>query len=241
MTSSNDVPAQLGAVFDTIRTAFLEPDTEPWIVAYSGGKDSTLLLHLVWEVVVAAGPARRRPIYVVSNDTLVESPLVIGHLRRSLDVIRAAARYAGLPITVEITEPCIDQTFWVNVIGRGYIPPTRNFRWCTDRMKILPTNRLIERLVLAHDRVVLLIGTRRSESQHRGRAMSQRGVTATAMNPHGTIKNCRMFAPLADLGDDDVWKILMQRRPPWGGSHRDLITLYRNAGGGECPLVGNGN
>ena len=126
MTSSNDVPAHLGAVFDTIRTAFLEPDTEPWIVAYSGGKDSTLLLHLVWEVVVAAGPARRRPIYVVSNDTLVESPLVIGHLRRSLDVIRAAARYAGLPITVEITEPCIDQTFWVNVIGRGYIPPTRN-------------------------------------------------------------------------------------------------------------------
>ena len=102
MTSSNDVPAHLGAVFDTIRTAFLEPDTEPWIVAYSGGKDSTLLLHLVWEVVVAAGPARRRPIYVVSNDTLVESPLVIGHLRRSLDVFgyrvgrkKSTKRYAG--------------------------------------------------------------------------------------------------------------------------------------------------
>ena len=67
--------------------------------------------------------------------------------------------------------------------------------------------------------------------------MQQRGVTATEMNPHGTIEHCRMFAPLADLGDDDVWKILMQRHAPWGGSHRDLITLYRNAGGGECPLV----
>ena len=235
--SISDLPARLAAVRDTIRTEFTRDDAEPWIVAYSGGKDSTLLLQLVWEAAAAAGSERRRPIYVVSNDTLVESPLVIGHLRRSLDVIRAAARAAGLPVTVKITEPCIDQTFWVNVIGRGYIPPTRNFRWCTDRMKILPTNRLIERLVLTHGRAVLLIGTRRSESQHRGRAMDRRGVTATGMNPHDAIEHCRMFAPLADLGDDDVWKILMQRRPPWGGSHRDLMTLYRNAGGGECPLV----
>ena len=235
--SISDLPARLAAVHDTIRTEFTRDDAEPWIVAYSGGKDSTLLLQLVWEAAAAAGPERRRPIYVVSNDTLVESPLVIGHLRRSLDVIRAAARAADLPIAVKITEPCIDQTFWVNVIGRGYIPPTRNFRWCTDRMKILPTNRLIERLVLTHGRAVLLIGTRRSESQHRGRAMDRRGVTATEMNPHDAIEHCRMFAPLADLGDDDVWKILMQRRPPWGGSHRDLMTLYRNAGGGECPLV----
>ena len=210
----------------------------PWIVAYSGGKDSTLLLHLAWEI-AASVPSRERcrPIYVVSNDTLVESPLVIRHLRKSLTVIRDASRNAGLPITITVTEPCIDQTFWVNVIGRGYIPPTRNFRWCTDRMKIAPTNDLIHELVLTHERAILLVGTRKSESRNRGRAMAGRGVTATTMNPHSTIPNCRMFAPLADLRDEDVWKILMQRKPPWGGSHRDLITLYRNAGGGECPLV----
>ena len=46
-----------------------------------------------------------------------------------------------------------------------------------------------------------------------------------------------MFAPLAEFKDEDVWLTLMQRKPPWGGSHHDLITLYRNAGGGECPLV----
>ena len=235
--STSDLPARLAAVRDTLRTEFTRDDGDPWIVAYSGGKDSTLLLHLVWEVAAATEPERRRPLYVVANDTLVESPLVIGHLRRSLDVIRAAARDAGLPVTVEITEPCIDQTFWVNVIGRGYIPPTRNSRWCTDQMKIFPTNDLIRRLVLTHKSVVLLVGTRRSESQNRRRARTRRGVSATAMNPHGPIENCRRFTPLADLGDDDVWKILMQRRPPWGGSHRDLITLYRNVDGGECPLV----
>ena len=238
MTETSDVAARLDAVRETMRTEFTREHADPWVVAYSGGKDSTLLLQLVWEV-AAAVPAGepRRPIYIVSNDTLVESPLVIRHLRQSLDVIRQAVRTADLPITVKMTEPCIDQTFWVNVIGRGYIPPTRNFRWCTDRMKIAPTNDVIRKIVLFHKRAVLLVGTRKSESQTRGRAMTRRGVTAAAMNPHGSIPECRMFAPLADLDDDDVWKILMQRRPPWGGTHRDLITLYRNAGGGECPLV----
>ena len=238
MTSNSEVLARLTGVRETMHTEFTRGHEDPWIVAYSGGKDSTLLLHLVWEIASALPPReRRRPIYIVSNDTLVESPLVIRHLHQSLAVIREAVRSSGLPVTIKVTEPCIDQTFWVNVIGRGYIPPTRNFRWCTDRMKIAPTNDLIHKLVLAHERAVLLVGTRKSESQNRGRAMTERGVTATTMNPHSTIPNCRMFAPLADLTDDDVWKILMQRKPPWGGSHRDLITLYRNAGGGECPLV----
>ena len=139
MTSSNDVLARLAAVQETMRAEFTKQHSDPWIVAYSGGKDSTLLLHLAWEI-AASVPSRERcrPIYVVSNDTLVESPLVIRHLRKSLTVIRDASRNAGLPITTTVTEPCIDQTFWVNVIGRGYIPPTRNFRWCTDRMKIAP-------------------------------------------------------------------------------------------------------
>ena len=238
MTTSNVVSARLAAVQDTMRAEFMKRHSDPWIVAYSGGKDSTLLLHLLWEIALTIPSAVPvRPIYVVSNDTLVESPLVIRHLRESLATIRDAARNAGLPITITVTEPCIDQTFWVNVIGRGYIPPTRNFRWCTDRMKIAPTDELIHKLVRTHERAILLVGTRKSESQNRGRAMVERGVTATTMNPHSTIPNCHMFAPLADLQDDDVWKILMQRKPPWGGSHRDLITLYRNAGGGECPLV----
>ena len=238
MITNSDLPARLALVRETVHAEFTREHEDPWVVAYSGGKDSTLLLHLVWEIAAALPTGeRRRPIYIVSNDTLVESPLVIRHLHQSLAVIREAVRNSGLAITIKVTEPCIDQTFWVNVIGRGYIPPTRNFRWCTDRMKIAPTNDLIHKLVLAHKRAVLLVGTRKSESQNRGRAMTERGVTATTMNPHSTIPNCRMFAPLADLSDDDVWKILMQRKPPWGGSHRELITLYRNAGGGECPLV----
>ena len=233
-----DIVARLEAVREVMLAEYRKKHSDPWIVAYSGGKDSTLLLHLTWEIMLSLPPEeRRREIHVMANDTLVESPLVIQHLKKSLSIIRKSASKASLPVRVTMTKPYVDQTFWVNLIGRGYIPPTRNFRWCTDRMKILPTERLLEKLMLAHKRAVLLVGTRKSESQNRRRNMNKHGVKAHNMNPHGSIKGCRMFAPLADLLDEDVWMILMQLKPPWGGSHRDLVTLYRNAGGGECPLV----
>ena len=232
------VVERLETTMSVIRREYLRRYPDPWVVAYSGGKDSTLLLQLTWEVMASlpAG-AYRRKVYVVGNDTLVESPLVIRHLRTTMAAISTAAAATGLPIETQITKPHVDQTFWANVIGRGYIPPTRNFRWCTDRMKILPTGQLLEDLVRAHKGTILLVGTRKSESHNRRRNMAKHGVSGTTMSPHSSIKGCRMFAPLADFDDQDVWSILMQRKPPWGGSHRDLITLYRNAGGGECPLV----
>ena len=238
LADTDSLPTRLQSIQTTLRREYTENHSDPWLVAYSGGKDSTLLLQLVWETLLQLPPdLRKRPIYVVANDTLVESPVVIAHLRHSLEKIKERAEEADLPILVRVTRPAADQTFWVNVIGRGYIPPTRNFRWCTDRMKIKPTNRLIERLVALHKGAILLVGTRRSESQNRRRNMDKHKVTSDTMNPHSSIPGCRMFAPLADLDDDDVWMLLMQRRPPWGGTHRDLITIYRNAGGGECPLV----
>ena len=234
----NALPASLATVRHRLREEYQQSHRHPWVVAYSGGKDSTLLLQLVWEMVAALPVgSRSRSILVVGNDTLVESPLVNRHLRDSLEYIGAAARQASLPFKITITQPCIDQTFWVNVIGRGYIPPTRNFRWCTDRMKILPTTRLLRRMTMESGGSVLLVGTRRHESSTRRRAMDRRGAGAGDLNPHSAIRKCMMFAPIADLTDNDVWITLIQRAPPWGGTHRRLITLYRNAGGGECPLV----
>lgn len=237
-TSVATLPNRIEAVKNVIRSEYQETHRYPWLVAYSGGKDSTLLLQLVWEVIADLPPAaRQRRVLVVGNDTLVESPLVIEHLRDSLKEIRSAAEEQRLPIETKITVPCIDQTFWVSVIGRGYIPPTRNFRWCTDRMKILPTTRLLKETLCHAKGIVLLIGTRRAESQNRRRAMDKRKVSSSRLNPHGKVDDCWMFAPLAELEDNDVWMTLMQHPAPWGGSHRQLITLYRNAGGGECPLV----
>ena len=236
--SFSQTSAKLSAIREVLSEEYRKRHTHPWIVAYSGGKDSTLLLQLVFEA-LAETPAelRKRRVHVVGNDTGVESPLVIGHLHKSVGVIQKAIGKMDLPMTTTITKPCVDQTFWVNVIGRGYIPPTRSFRWCTDRMKIAPTNKVIRQVTAEKGKSVLLVGTRKSESASRRRRMENYAKRGRRMNAHNQIDGCRIFSPLADLTDNEVWAILLQSRPPWGGTHRNLITLYRNAQSGECPLV----
>lgn len=231
-------PAKLAHVRAELRAEYRQKHRAPWIIAYSGGKDSTLLLQMVFELLLSLPPEeRRRTVHVVGNDTLVESPLVISHLRESIQKIRQAADMLALPVHTTITVPDIDQTFWVNVIGRGYPPPSRIFRWCTDRMKIQPTSNYILRRISERGKVVLLIGARKSESANRRRTMEKR-YKGKRLSKHPTHDKCMVFSPLAELDTDEVWTILLQSRPPWGGSHRKLITLYRNArGGGECPLV----
>ena len=241
MTAETGKPStarKLRAIVAALRTEYLSSEAAPWVLAYSGGKDSTLLLQAVWQA-IAELPAeqRQRQVHVVANDTLVESPMVREHMHESIDHIEHAAREQAMPITTQISTPYLNQTFWVNVIGRGYIPPTRNFRWCTDRMKIQPTNLMIHKITKDHGRSLLLIGTRRAESSRRRQNMDKFGVEATKTNPHSTIDKCGIMAPLADLEDNEVWAILTQRPAPWGGDHRRLITIYRNAGGGECPLI----
>ena len=236
--SQASTAGKLRCIRDAIMGEYSCDTQTPWVVAFSGGKDSTLLLQLVWESVACLEPERRhRRIYVIANDTLVESPLVREHMYRSIEVIKKSADAQSMPITAEISRPYDDQTFWVNVIGRGYAPPTRNFRWCTDRMKIQPTELLLTEITEDYGESLLLIGTRRAESSQRRRNMDKYGVDATESNPHNSVAGCRVMAPLADLEDNDVWRILTQRPSPWGGDHRHLITLYKNAGGGDCPLV----
>lgn len=237
-TQHPTITEKLAAVHEAIDQQYGEADGVPWVIAYSGGKDSTLLLQTVWQRIASLpSDQRNRGVFVMANDTLVESPMVQGHLRESARKIAEAAKSQNIPIEVKISEPYIDQTFWVNVIGRGYIPPTRNFRWCTDRMKIQPTNILLKSIVEKHGGAILLIGTRLAESSRRRQNMEKHGASVSKTNPHSSIANCQIMTPLAELEDNEVWTILAQRKPPWDENHRELIAMYKNAGGGDCPLV----
>lgn len=210
---------------------------KPWIVGFSGGKDSTLVTHLVVDHVRALPRSdRRRDIHIVANDTLVESPLVIDHIHRGLREIDAAAKAFELPITTAVTRPDPDQTFWVNLIGRGYPSPNRSFRWCTDRMKIQPTSYYVRAQAQLAGEVILLLGVRRSESAMRA-AVVKRYDNGSRLNKHNDLEGCLVFRPIVDLSADQVWEFLAAEHPPWGGTHNRIIKLYRDAGGGECPVV----
>jgi DNA sulfur modification protein DndC len=169
------VRARWEAALADVRAEYLDPaHSKPWIVAFSGGKDSTLFLQLTVEMLLRIAPSERtRDIHVLANDTLVESPLVAQHLDTSLDRIKKGTGALGFPITVCKTTPRVDQTFWVNLTGRGYPSPNRMFRWCTDRMKIQPTSDYIRSQVAASGEVILLIGVRRAESATRAASINR--------------------------------------------------------------------
>ena len=229
------------SVFEAIRREiseeYAQPHKKPWIVGFSGGKDSTLVAHLVVEHLLSLPRSERtRPVHIVANDTLVESPLVIGHVREGLAEIGTAAAAFALPLVVATTTPDTGQTFWVNLIGRGYPSPNRSFRWCTDRMKILPTSRYVRAQVGFAGEVILLLGVRRSESATRAGVVA-RYDNGARLNPHNDLSGCLVFRPIVELSTNEVWEFLALNDPPWGGSHRRLIQLYRDAGGGECPVV----
>jgi DNA sulfur modification protein DndC len=216
-----------------------ETQAYPWIVGFSGGKDSTVVAHAVFEALLSIPPSmRKRPIHIVSNDTMVESPLVMAHLNEVTNQIKNAAESLGLPIVVARTTPDINQTFWVLLIGKGYPSPNSQMRWCTDRLKIQPTGGYIRNNISLHGAAIVVLGVRRSESARRQQTVDKyQNMRGKNLNEHGSIPNAYVFRPIVDLSTDDVWEILGSFPAPWGGTHKKLFQLYRDAEGGECPVV----
>jgi DNA sulfur modification protein DndC len=177
---------RLRAAQADIRDEYLAANQDPWIIGYSGGKDSTLLVQLVFEMLLDLAPGdRTRPVHILCNDTLVESPILMAYIDKMLGRLQIAAESLHLPIVVVKTTPDPDQTFWVNLIGRGYPAPIRMFRWCTDRMKIAPTSNYIRTKISESGEVVLLLGVRRAESANRAVTMNRhRNIAGSRLNPH---------------------------------------------------------
>ena len=216
-------------------------DAIPWVVGYSGGKDSTATLQLVWMALATLKPSdRTKPVHVISTDTLVENPIVAAWVNESLATMRAAANAAGLPIVPHRLTPEINDTFWVNLIGRGYPAPRPKFRWCTERLKIKPSNRFINSIVKAAGEAILVLGTRKAESQARAGAMAklEKQRVRDRLSPNASLPNSLVYSPIEDWTNDDVWLFLMQYPNPWGVKNKDLLTMYQGASeDGECPLV----
>ncbi len=213
-------------------------DTRPWVVGYSGGKDSTTALQLIWTA-IAALPAdkRKKMIYVISSDTLVETPVVSNYIDKTLNRIEQTATEEGLPFKTQKVVPEIDKSFWVNLIGRGYPAPSRRFRWCTERLKIDPANEFIKSRVAEFGEVIMVLGVREQESATRAQVMAMHRIEGSKLSRHSSLLNAFVYAPIASFSTDDVWTYLLQNPSPWGNDNRDLVAMYRNASAGECPLV----
>lgn len=216
-------------------------DTNPWVLGYSGGKDSTATLQLVWMAIRALPQAKRhKTVYVISSDTFVETPIIVGHIDDNLSKINEAAIAEGLPFEAHKVVPEVTDTFWVCLLGKGYPAPTTRFRWCTERMKINPADKFILSRVAEFGEVVIVLGARRGESATRDQVMKNREILGSRLRKHSSLPNAYVFAPIEDFSTNDVWTYILQGdngRSPWGGDNSQLVGMYKSAAGGECPLV----
>ncbi|MBO1047882.1 DNA phosphorothioation system sulfurtransferase DndC [Dolichospermum sp. UHCC 0684] len=216
-------------------------DEIPWVVGYSGGKDSTATLQLIWNA-ISGLPAEKRtkPIHVITTDTGVENPYVSAWVKSSLKQMEVAAEEQKMPIQPHLLQPETKQTYWAGLIGKGYPAPRNKFRWCTGRLKIEPSNLFIRDVVRANGETIVILGTRKTESITRGLIMMKReaGRVRERLCPHPNLINSLLYTPIEDWRTDEVWLYLMQFSNPWGYSNKDLFTMYRGAtADNECPLV----
>jgi DNA sulfur modification protein DndC len=248
--ASEDEPAETGSELNElvqysiqeIQEQYCE-DSLPWVVGFSGGKDSTALLQLVFTAISELPVERRvKEIHVLSNDTLVENPKVVEYLDRQLALIRNAGKhilFAHNPALFHVvkTVPKLEDTFWLNLIGKGYPSPNRWFRWCTERMKINPTSDYILKTVNQHGKAIILLGTRKDESANRAASMKQYELDGVRLRKH-SLPNAYVFAPIANMTNKQVWAYLKNVPNSWGGNNEELVRLYYSAFDiQECPLV----
>lgn len=213
-------------------------DDRPWIIGYSGGKDSTAVVQLVLESLLELDKEKlSKKIYVISSDTLVETPLVKFQLEKNLSKIEEFGRVNDIPVYAQLVQPSYDSTFWVNIIGRGYPSPNQSFRWCTDRLKIEPTNQFITDVVDQYGEVIMLLGVRKGESSSRDRVIDAHSVENSLLLKHTTLRSAYVFAPIMEFSIDDVWNYLLSNNSPWGGDNYQLFQLYSDSSSGECPLI----
>ncbi len=222
---------------DEIRGLY-KADNRPWVIGYSGGKDSTSILQLVYLALLSLPEAeRQKPVFVVSSDTLVETPVVVGMITGTLDRIQKSAEQHGINILTQQVVPKVNETFWVNLIGKGYPAPTRQFRWCTERMKINPVSEFILNQVAEYGEVIVVLGSRSAESSSRAQVMRKHKIEGKRLSKHSSLQSAYVYTPIEDWTADDVWEFLLMGNAPWGGSHQALFELYKDSNAGECPLV----
>ena len=218
-----------------------QADSIPWVIGYSGGKDSTATLQLVWMALAELSPGQRtKPVHVISTDTLVENPVVAAWVSKSLIIMRRAAKKECLPIYPHRLTPTTQDSFWVNLIGRGYPAPRHKFRWCTERLKIKPSNKFIVDIVQENGECILVLGTRKSESTNRSSRMRklEGERTRDLLSPNHSLPNSFVYTPIENWSNDAVWQFLLDFENPWGYRNNDLLAMYRGATkDAECPLV----
>lgn len=216
---------------EVIRKMYLDKeDPRDWVVAYSGGKDSTCVAGLVVSVIESLKEEEKiRFVHLIMSDTQMENPLVHQHMVTQCELINKYAKEKNLPISCKIVTRPIEESYMYLVLGKGYPLPYNNGkgRWCTDRLKIKPSVKAVKAINPSY----ILTGVRHAESQSRSRSIDKLSIDEF-IGRHSQMKEAKTLNPIIYWTVEDVWKFLKWEGVPWG-STLSVRQIYRDATG-EC-------
>lgn len=212
-------------------------DPNPWIIAFSGGKDSTAVLKLV-ATALSFIPSPKKPVSIVYCDTGVEIPVIDKYVHKTLQNIASEFINFGLPLSIELSVPQIEDRFFVKVIGRGFPTPTNKFRWCTDRLRINPVARTFSKIDGCNHTV--LLGVRVDESEERSRTISRYRIKKGLRLAQSGRSSTEILAPILEYSIEDVWEAVLELPLPKSIDVERLFKLYKGATG-ECPFLQSQN
>ena len=206
-------------------------DTRPWMIGYSGGKDSTMLVKLIFQM-IARLPVddRKKPIFIITSDTMVENPIVENYMLSSSRAINAYSEANQFNVHSIIVKPEISQTFWSVVIGLGYpTPELPGFRWCTERLKINSMNKYTQQIIDKYGEIILLLGVRKGESLTRQKSIESKEIEGKLLNPHSSLSNTYVYNPLTEIPNRLVWEFLLENNgvSEWGTNLKQLFNMYQ--------------
>lgn len=217
---------QMIAIGETLKAYTTGDQTRPWVLTYSGGKDSTVMTDIVLRTLMQIKKYKpselKREVHLLTAQTnldFVTDPLK----QEELHKIRSFVDREELPVKIkEVTAPD-EKSFMYLVVGKGYpLPKSKMNRWCTERLKIEPTQREMKGL----SPELTALGVRLSESSERRESIESR--------QESEFYSDNAFMPIVNFTLDDVWMYLLKEGMVWGDAEK-LSQLYKEATG-ECGL-----
>jgi DNA sulfur modification protein DndC len=203
----------------------------PWTIAFSGGKDSSALVCMIYSSFLKLKHLGIPKLEILYCDTKTENPVVDAFAKRFLQAFTKEAASNNVAVRTSIVSPTSDRTFLSRVVGRGYPPPTNSFRWCTTELRIRPVENHLAGL---SDSIVVL-GVRETESKQRDRALSLH-TDPFWMVAQKAKSNRIYYTPIRALRTEDVWDVIFFSRLPDSMQRKALWELYADAGG-DCPII----
>ncbi len=214
-------------------------------VGYSGGKDSSAMLTLLWDAISELSlQDRTKPIHILTSEFGVETPVMTAYISRTLKKIQKSADKQNLPFIVHSVRPLMKDSYWYKLLGRGVLPPTGNsrLRWCTDSLKVKPMQRKMKDILIDSQTKkvvdcfeeydgVLALAVRNEESARRRHSIQKYAVSNESLfSRHNDMKNILCFNPVKFLTGDEVWMLLLDRGVlPFGVDVEEMSIQYGQA------------